>query len=50
MQTYGILTRLLEEGNHMHMAVRLSIYFASARLRSGFSSHSCVSMVIDPIL
>jgi len=28
-QTYGLLGRLLEEGNHIHMAVRLFLHFTS---------------------
>jgi len=37
MQTYGLLNRLLEEGNHMHMVVRLSTHFASSVFAQTFS-------------
>ena len=36
-QTYGLLSRLLEEGNHIHMAVRLSVHYACAISAQTFS-------------
>lgn len=37
MQTYGLLSRLLEEGNHVHMAVRLFASVVIARMFSELS-------------
>jgi len=48
-QTYGLLGRLLEEGNHIHMAVRLSFHYACAISVQTFSRlpDKCAWVIIN---